>query len=76
MFDELPAVQTLERSYLLRVNGVVVERPQHQLPELARLEVLLLLKSQPPRKKRRKKVGYMPKLSGICSHPIRKGRIR
>lgn len=27
----LPAVQTLERSYLLRVNGVVVERPQHML---------------------------------------------
>ena len=27
----LPGVQTLERSYLLRVNGVVVERPQHML---------------------------------------------
>lgn len=25
------APQTLERSYLLRVNGVVVERPQHML---------------------------------------------
>lgn len=24
-------MQTLERSYLLRVNGVVVERPQHML---------------------------------------------
>ena len=24
-------VQTLERSYLLKVNGVVVERPQHML---------------------------------------------
>ena len=29
--DVLPALQTLERSYLLRVNGVVVERPQHML---------------------------------------------
>ena len=27
----VPAPQTLERSYLLRVNGVVVERPQHML---------------------------------------------
>jgi len=27
----LPACQTLERSYLLRVNGKVVERPQHML---------------------------------------------
>ena len=25
------ALQTLERSYLLRVNGKVVERPQHML---------------------------------------------
>lgn len=24
-------MQTLERSYLLRVNGVIVERPQHML---------------------------------------------
>lgn len=27
----LPARQTLERSYLLRINGKVVERPQHML---------------------------------------------
>ena len=31
MANVLPALQTLERSYLLRVNGVVVERPQHML---------------------------------------------
>ena len=28
-------VQTLERSYLLRINGVVVERPQHMLMRVA-----------------------------------------
>ena len=28
-------VQTLERSYLLRVNGSVVERPQHMLMRVA-----------------------------------------
>ena len=32
----LPACpQTLERSYLLRVNGKVVERPQHMLMRVA-----------------------------------------
>lgn len=25
------ALQTLERSYLLRINGMIVERPQHML---------------------------------------------
>lgn len=29
--SSLPARQTLERSYLLRINGRVVERPQHML---------------------------------------------
>lgn len=28
-------MQTLERSYLLRINGVVVERPQHMLMRVA-----------------------------------------
>ena len=28
-------VQTLERSYLLRINGMVVERPQHMLMRVA-----------------------------------------
>lgn len=28
-------LQTLERSYLLRVNGKVVERPQHMLMRVA-----------------------------------------
>jgi hypothetical protein len=28
-------VQTLERSYLLKVNGTVVERPQHMLMRVA-----------------------------------------
>ena len=28
-------LQTLERSYLLRVNGAVVERPQHMLMRVA-----------------------------------------
>lgn len=28
-------MQTLERSYLLRVNGKVVERPQHMLMRVA-----------------------------------------
>jgi ribonucleoside-diphosphate reductase alpha chain len=28
-------VQTLERSYLLRINGQVVERPQHMLMRVA-----------------------------------------
>ena len=28
-------IQTLERSYLLRVNGKVVERPQHMLMRVA-----------------------------------------
>ena len=27
--------QTLERSYLLRINGTVVERPQHMLMRVA-----------------------------------------
>ena len=30
-----PGLQTLERSYLLRVNGAVVERPQHMLMRVA-----------------------------------------
>ena len=28
-------MQTLERSYLLRINGTVVERPQHMLMRVA-----------------------------------------
>ena len=28
-------MQTLERSYLLRINGAVVERPQHMLMRVA-----------------------------------------
>lgn len=31
----LAPLQTLERSYLLRVNGKVVERPQHMLMRVA-----------------------------------------
>lgn len=31
LFDSVQCLQTLERSYLLRVNGKVVERPQHML---------------------------------------------
>jgi hypothetical protein len=46
----------------------VVEQPLHQLPVLPRLEVPLLLKSQPLRKKRRKKkVGCFPRCHGFCS---------
>lgn len=34
--SSIPALmQTLERSYLLRVNGKVVERPQHMLMRVA-----------------------------------------
>lgn len=33
--DEPPRLQTLERSYLLRINGQVVERPQHMLMRVA-----------------------------------------
>lgn len=31
----LPVLQTLERSYLLRLHGKVVERPQHMLMRVA-----------------------------------------
>jgi len=31
----LPPTQTLERSYLLRINGQVIERPQHMLMRVA-----------------------------------------
>lgn len=33
--DEGGGAQTLERSYLLRINGQVVERPQHMLMRVA-----------------------------------------
>ena len=35
LFVSLVCVQTLERSYMLRVNGKVVERPQHMLMRVA-----------------------------------------
>jgi hypothetical protein len=37
------------------MSGQVVELPLRQLPEVRQLEVPQLLKSQPPRRKRRKK---------------------
>ncbi len=35
MTGPVGGVQTLERSYLLRINGTVVERPQHMLMRVA-----------------------------------------
>lgn len=51
----LLVIQTLERSYLLRINGKVVERPQHML---MRVSVGI-----------HKEVGCLR--SGLCMSPVR-----
>src|ERR1700733_13506513 len=58
------------------MSGQAVELPLRQLLEVRQLEVPQLLKSQPPRRKRKKKVKLFTRLPGFCSHPARKGRIR
>jgi hypothetical protein len=49
-----------------------VEPLLHQPEVLPQLEVLLLLKSQPLRKRRKKKVGCCPRWCGFCSHRLEK----
>jgi hypothetical protein len=49
-----------------------VEPLLQQLEVLPQLEVLLLLKSQPLRKRRKKKVGRYSRWRGVCSHRLEK----
>ena len=44
----------------------------HPPEVLPQPEVLLLLKSRPLRKKRKKKVGRYPRWCGFCSHRLEK----
>jgi hypothetical protein len=49
-----------------------VEPLLHQPEVLPQLEVLLLLRSRPLRKRRKKKVGGYSRWHGFCSHRLEK----